>query len=569
NLLVIISFWLASFSLASAADLTISPLSGIQASKSPFSVTISVSNNTQAINAVSGTLNYPVDLLSVSSISKEGSIIKLWPNEPSFSNRDGVVNFEGIILNPGFSGSTGKVLTVTFVPKKTGKANLLFSGGSVLANDGEGTNVLGSLGAASFTLSSTPDVVNDDTTTVSENPLVPTAPKITSLTNPDPNKWYSNSTPVFTWNVPKGVTAVRLLYDKSPNSIPTKTYTPAIEVKKLDPVQDGTYYFHAQFKNEYGWGAVSHFRFRVDTEPPLPFKITFPHGSESDNPQPIVLFNTSDTGSGISHYEIKIGEGDLLTYTPEAISNPYAVPLQLPGKRSILVKAIDGAGNSAVQTADFVVTSIQPPVITSFRQEISQDDILKVRGTSYENATVVVYLKDKSGQVIDESTKTNSSGDWALVWTKRLDPGVYEVSARTIDGRGAKSQPVSAGTLTVREKVLFRVGKLAINYLTLGILLIMVVAALIAFAWFIFTHLVLLRKRLNRDISTAESSLHHSLMELKEDFKEELKLLEGAKNTRTLTKEEGVIIKNLNKRISAIEKNLAEDLRNIKRDVGK
>ncbi|MDP2703860.1 MAG: hypothetical protein Q8P01_01415, partial [bacterium] len=91
---------------------------------------ITVESTDQAMNAVSGVVSFPWDKLEVVSISKQGSILSLWPAEPSFSNSAGTVNFEGIALNPGYIGANGKILTITFRTRNTGQANLSFSSGS-------------------------------------------------------------------------------------------------------------------------------------------------------------------------------------------------------------------------------------------------------------------------------------------------------------------------------------------------------------------------------------------------------------------------------------------------------
>lgn len=555
--------------MASAStDLGFSPSSGVVSQNTSFYVDVLVLNNTQAINAVSGSISFPADLLTVKSISKDGSIIKLWSNEPSYSNIDGSINFEGVVFNPGFSGNQGRVLRIIFVPKRIGKANIFFQSGSVLANDGKATNVLGQLNTASFTTANSPQVSNGNTSTPAENPLVPFAPKILSSTNPDPNKWYKHAEPSFSWDVPADVQAVRVQYDKSPSSIPAKLYQPTISNKTLGTLSDGVYYLHVQFKNDYGWGAVAHFRFQIDTTAPAPFNISFPHGNENDNPQPIILFSTTDNISGIDHYEIKIGDSAPLTYTPEGTTTSYTMPLQLPGKHTIVVRAIDKAGNSTLQSADFTIDPIQPPTITLYPQEIEEEDILKVAGTTYSDATVTVFLKDKNAQITSEFTKSTTSGDFAIVWSKKLNAGVYELTAQTTDNRGAKSMLTTPINISVKQKALWRIGSLVINYLSLAIMIIVAIASLIAFTWYVTSRLVWFKRRLRKDVGEARATLHQDLGSLKEDFKAEIRLLESALTKRKLTKEEGIILKNLNSRVDSIEEGVGRKFDDIKRDIG-
>lgn len=137
-----------------AADLGFTPSTISRTVGSTFTISAYVSSPSAAINAVSGSVSFPVNILEVVSISKLNSIMNLWVQEPSFSNAQGTASFEGIVLNPGFTGSQGTVVSITFRAKSAGSALIKFSSGSVLSNDGIGTNVLKNLGNANATIRS-------------------------------------------------------------------------------------------------------------------------------------------------------------------------------------------------------------------------------------------------------------------------------------------------------------------------------------------------------------------------------------------------------------------------------
>jgi len=171
NKILIISFLFLLFivsphnSFAAGANMSFSPSSGTYEVGDILSVDIVLSSNDKATNAVSGTITFPKDKLNIVSLSKSGSIISLWVLEPSFSNRVGTSNFEAIVLNPGFTGSNGKVITLKFRVKSSGDAHIDFSKGAALANDGVGTNILDGLGSANFTLVDAKERESEDTTT--------------------------------------------------------------------------------------------------------------------------------------------------------------------------------------------------------------------------------------------------------------------------------------------------------------------------------------------------------------------------------------------------------------------
>src|SRR3990167_2380425 len=367
---------LAPFSVH-AATLNFSPLSGSYGVGNTFPVNITVESTDQAMNAASGVVYFPWDKLEVISISKQGSIFSLWPAEPSFSNSQGTVSFEGIVLNPGYIGASGKIIAITFRVRSAGTANVSFSSGSVLANDGTGTNILKGLRVAIFTL-----------TSAGETPLAPQAESgasgnalgITSATHSDQTKWYVNNTPEFSWKLLEGTLEVRTLIGKSPASNPSVSYIPPISKKKVDELPDGTYYFALQVRTAAGWSVVSRYRVNIDTTPPKPFSIVFPHGAKGWEPQPVVFFNTTDNESGISHYDIRVGsDAKPVKIAPVAQSNPYVLPPQIPGTYTLLVTAIDNAGNVRNGSADFTIEAIDAPTITYYPEIMEEGDILKIR----------------------------------------------------------------------------------------------------------------------------------------------------------------------------------------------
>ncbi|MDP3785334.1 MAG: cohesin domain-containing protein, partial [bacterium] len=203
KILVFISLVFVFFSVWSqaveAATLYFSPSSGEYTVGKTLSVSVYVSSADQAMNAASGVISFPQDKLEVTSLSKAGSIFGLWVQEPLFSNSAGTVNFEGIVLNPGFTGAGGKVITINFKVRAAGAAPLNFLSGSALANDGKGTNILASLGDAQFGLGGAgPSILESTTPSIALD--TPPAPRISSPTHPDPNKWYSKNTAKFMWS---------------------------------------------------------------------------------------------------------------------------------------------------------------------------------------------------------------------------------------------------------------------------------------------------------------------------------------------------------------------------------
>jgi hypothetical protein len=115
-----------------------------------ITIDVKVKSPDQAINAVSGSITFPGDLIQISSISRDNSILNIWTHDPNVSRNK--ISFEGVILNPGYTGQGGSIFHIVFQAKKTGNATVSFNEGSILANDGLGTNIINGLNSTSFNI---------------------------------------------------------------------------------------------------------------------------------------------------------------------------------------------------------------------------------------------------------------------------------------------------------------------------------------------------------------------------------------------------------------------------------
>ena len=182
-------FFMAVFFLPAqthAAMLSISPGTGKYTVGQTFTATVQASSYSKSMNAVSGDLVYPSDILSVISVSKKNSIIQNWlppnSNGPVYSIGSGTIHFEGFLLG-GYKGAPKPVFSVAFKVIKSGTATLSFSKGTILANDGKGTNIIQAVGTADYQLAmgkiSAPVVGQ----VKPENPVVPPTTSAPSVVN--------------------------------------------------------------------------------------------------------------------------------------------------------------------------------------------------------------------------------------------------------------------------------------------------------------------------------------------------------------------------------------------------
>ncbi|MDP3963054.1 MAG: hypothetical protein Q8Q39_01010 [bacterium] len=134
-----------------------------------FNVSVIVESK-QAFNTVGAIVRFPADLLEVTGVSKDGSILEVWVDEPAIDNADGVVVFSGGIIR-GYQG-TAKIATIRFQPKSLGEAIIDFEDATVLAHDGRGTEILGKQRDIAFFVrpddSLSPDIDDDNRVTISD-----------------------------------------------------------------------------------------------------------------------------------------------------------------------------------------------------------------------------------------------------------------------------------------------------------------------------------------------------------------------------------------------------------------
>ena len=544
-----------------AATLSLSPSSLSLAQGEIVLVNVVVGSDDQAMNAASGIVAFPTDKLEVVSVSKSGSVATLWVQEPSFSNALGTVSFEGVVLNPGFTGAAGKIVTISLRGKSGGTASLSFSSASVLANDGQGTEILtGSLGATI--------TVRDSASTPTKRESVPVvSPRtgvssvtVTSETHPDQAKWYKDNSPEFSWTVPSEALEVRTVISENPRATPSIRYSPPITEKKVDDLPDGTFYFMIQVRTASGWGPTTRFQVNIDQTPPEKFRIKFPHGTVGLNPQPIILFDTTDRASGVDRYEVKVDDGGTKRTLASSDSNPYTIATLVPGSYTVTVSAFDRADNSISSEEDFEIVGIESPKVASYNEELTVGDILRIRGTTYPNATVEITVRNDKAVVTTEESKSSSLGDFGVIISKRLWVGEYSFTVRATDAKGAHSPETKPYSVKVRLHFFTDAVTFIVNYffIVLSFLVgIVIIAAAGVWSWF---KLLCLTRRMKKESEEASSVLHQSFKVLRGDIDSHIRKLHKIRTTRALTGEELEFLEEFSSDLAEAEHIIAKEV---------
>lgn len=348
-------FVLAGFSVARAATLSLEPTSGTFVVGSTFNVPLFLDTEDELVNAIKAEITFPPDKLQVVSASTEFSIVNQWLSNPSYSNRSGVINLEGIIPS-GIFANKGLVTTITFRARSVGAALVKITDQSqVILGDGRGTNALYDVTNGIYNLVLPP----------------PSGPVVVSETHQDQSRWYSNPHVVLKWATDNEVDGFSYVLNSEPTDIPDDisegTKTNAI----YKDLPSGTYYFHIKALRNGVWGGTTHFALNIDLEPPADFPIDVKPSKITISQNPIISFQTTDALSGIGQYEYKIvslNPGDDAENQNFFIEFSGQQVLSLDrGDYDIIARAYDKAGNIREVAERLVITSVAFLVIRSYR----------------------------------------------------------------------------------------------------------------------------------------------------------------------------------------------------------
>ncbi len=319
-----------------AATFRLSPQSGIYSIGSTFSVSILLDTEGESINALEVALAFPPDMLQIVSPSTGQSIVGVWTATPKFDNTTGRLELQGGIPN-GITASSALVSTVTFRVKSVGEGVVKFLDKSkVLLNNGLGTNVLNNTHSAVYKFKLPP----------------PAGPEVVSDTNPDQSTWYNNKTVSLRFiNEAPGVEGYSYILSDDPTTVPDNISEGKKSSVSYANLADGLHYFHVKALRAGIWGGTTHFAIKVDSTPPADFNIEIAPSSRTSSHTPIIQFTTTDSLSGIDHYELKIvplslnGAGDEASRFFIETTSPYTPsPLEL-GSYDVIVRSYDKSGN--------------------------------------------------------------------------------------------------------------------------------------------------------------------------------------------------------------------------------
>ena len=557
-------FWLLGVSNAFAATLQISPGTGVYQVGSTFTARVQVQTGGQSVNASEGTLKFNPSELSVVSVNRTSSIFNLWVTEPTFSNSAGTISFSGGVPT-GFNGTVGTVLNVTFRVKNAGSPRVSFTNGSVLANDGKGTNVLTSMNGGSYTAQAASVAPVAEIIEYVAPANTPGAPSIDSVTHSDPADWSSETTAELTWVLPAGITSVRTLLDDRSTTVPTKVYETPISSITLEDLSEGESYFHLQFRNEDGWGRITHYRLAVDSIAPTDLKITTASTSEPSNPEKLLFVESTEDTSGVKRYLVKIGDAEPFEFLDEKETGLVKLPVLTPGYHAIIIEAFDAAGNSTLGTYSITIEAFEQPIFTDIPTDMTANVVPVIRGITRPDSMVEVFFTRIGSEPVLTRITADEEGVFTFVPDGALYSGVYEISVQATDPFGAQSAISVVKRIAVQEPGYVRIGGQVVDAMSVIVPLILLALLLVFGVWYLVFAFRRFRGAVRVESIEALDILHREFSNLQSTLREHETSLQSSRKTKKLTKAEETMVKAIDLALQSSQTAVEKEIKDVTR----
>lgn len=238
-------------------------------------------------------------------------------------------------------------------------------------------------------------------------------------------------------------------------------------------------------------------------------------------------------------------------YNIVAATSPAAAPATIPAPTAETIKA-----EKAINT----------PIITEYPATLQAGDILTIKGLGYPNGKILIFVQKGTNDAEIAERFCGTDGRFTYNFKNSVEPGYYRVWLKNVTPEGVTSDSSEAVNIEVIQPLFFRIGAIALNYATIIVTLL----GLLALAGFIVVAVLFKarkwRKKGRKEVVEAEEALHRSFDLLKDDIRDNLKNLEKARSKRQLTEEEERIANQLKRNLDDAEKFIKKEIDDIERE---
>ncbi len=554
---------------AQSASLYLTPTTGTFPIGEQFVVEVRIDTGGSSVGTADAVIAYNPEDLRFESVSDDGSIFSTILVDST--RKSGNIDLSGFTqrgVTP-YAGGDGLFARIVFTPLRNVATQLYFTQGSatkplsLTASVADLTNMVTGLRTASYTF--IPKQVTTANVVYAEGGETQSTFEITPLPVPQ-GEWFSSSTVTLSWTLPEGVEEMRSVVSDSQNDIPSKTYATPVTSVTLKDLSQGKHFFLLQFKRKGVWEDVIRHPLSVDYSKPSEISIKETEREDSADPRVTFAIEASDSNSGIERYEMSIdgGEGEVWEKKDGELYEPKGLT---PGEHVLTVIAYDKAGNSTTKDALFIVKSLEAPALIneSVPERVLSGDTVTVRGTSYPNSEVTVFISFNDGEADEKKVKTDERGEFTVTITEGARTGKYTLWFTVTDERGAMSPNSIKRSIDVSQPYIMLFGSYAVTYLSVIVPLVALILLLGLVLWLAFTWVRGYRKRVRLETNEAYHATKEEFYKLREELTKQIGMLEKANMSRELTREEMRIFNDLSKRLDNMENRIVDEIEDVER----
>jgi len=250
-----------------------------------------------------------------------------------------------------------------------------------------------------------------------------------------PGSWSNMNSFTVSWSNPSDISGIGSAYYKLDDPPVFDTDGIRISGSEIDQISGitvpgpGSYQVYVWLEDTQGNMNHSYRTFTIlyyDNSRPQSFiPLADPEGWTSDT-QPAISFSTTDTLSGIDHYEIKIDDGSFFTQI-----SPYTLPPQDDGKHTMIIKAVDKAGNFIENIVSVHIDTIQP---TTFLPTADPNGwTSNTRPTVTFETTDILSGVDNYEVKIDDGVFSSQTSPYIL---PQQEDGTHLITVKAVDEAG-------------------------------------------------------------------------------------------------------------------------------------
>lgn len=447
--------------VTSASTIDVTPKVGTYAVGDDVVLRVVVTSADCPLIGVEASIEYDPKAVTVASVSREGSLLTSWTQEPSINEEIGEILFGGTLAT-STPLTDGLMLTIHARPLRVGEMRMSFKNESAI-HEGSGGNILTGFTSGKYRinpkelgdLSATPAPILEETPIVGEVLGAATsapAVVVSSPTHPNQSAWYNASSSAFLFQFDGEITSLRLGFDQKLNGHARIAYTPIVNAKEISDLENGVWFLHVSAVLAEGGTYETSYQIQTDRTPPENFTAKEVARSDNSDPNITIMVNATDTISGIDHYEFALDGGASLRW--ESLSDgEFHHNVVSPGTHELTAFVFDKAGNMLSQKLSFEVTSLPSPRLSLRDPNVHEGEALALGIESLPGATVDISISRNGDSPTIEHMVMDATGKGDFESALTLSPGSYSVVAIATDARGATSKESERIGVTVSSSL--------------------------------------------------------------------------------------------------------------------